>query len=280
MLFCAYSFRPQKPTTLTLANVPPYAPPPWCTNELDRKGLLELRLMCEFDKIPDEELVRFLRSRKHNMRKTLALLTSHVRFLEKYRPNLILLSMLKNPMRTGCWRVLGRDRQGRPVIWARASLYNLDECTQEEFLLMVLWFFDQTARMCSAHENGEPCQITWLFDFGDFNGSYATLNSHSSASIEAVQNHFPGLISNIRVIRANWIFHKAFKALKGFMDEGFANMIEFVNNSDVTESLLSWIDPAVLPRMYGGQADVPPCPNIPNIPNITVEPMRGSKSAS
>eukprot|EP00300_Choanocystis_sp_HF-7_P003711 c12833_g1_i1.p1 GENE.c12833_g1_i1~~c12833_g1_i1.p1 ORF type:complete len:269 (-),score=30.07 c12833_g1_i1:33-839(-) len=256
--------------SLAVAIMPEYCPPLWCSAQ-DREGLLILRKNHDLDCIPDEELVRFLRSSKYNLRKTARLLDDHLWFLEKYQPSTILMSMVKNPMRTGCWRLLGRDRFGRPIIWARASLYKLDECSVEEFMTMAMWFFDQAARMCNSHSNGEPCQIAWLFDFGEYSGTLATLNSHSSASIQVVQNHFPGLISTILVVRANWVFHRAFKALKPFINEGFASTIRFLDNRDMTQQLLKVIEPEVLPKMYGGQASTPPCPNIPNLPNLPVQ---------
>eukprot|EP00300_Choanocystis_sp_HF-7_P006031 c14437_g2_i2.p2 GENE.c14437_g2_i2~~c14437_g2_i2.p2 ORF type:complete len:108 (-),score=15.90 c14437_g2_i2:283-606(-) len=92
--------RPQVYKNFAVATITAYVPPKWCSG-LDREGLVELRELSEFDCIPDEEIVRFLRSRKHNVRKTIPLLQDHVRFLKKYRPNLILMSMLRNAMSTG-----------------------------------------------------------------------------------------------------------------------------------------------------------------------------------
>eukprot|EP00300_Choanocystis_sp_HF-7_P000155 c10131_g1_i1.p1 GENE.c10131_g1_i1~~c10131_g1_i1.p1 ORF type:complete len:283 (+),score=57.73 c10131_g1_i1:25-873(+) len=248
---------------------PAYIVPNWCTDDRERFFLIELREEAEFDLVSDDKAVRVLRAKGHLPRRAMNVLRNHVVWLGKYQPETITWSMLRVQVRTGCWRMMGHDKAGRPIIWIRTCFWNPEEFTIDQFVMMITWFILQASGM---RRNGAETVIGFM-DSAGWKASHVLYHKHSQALVDTAQKQFPELVGSIWLANANWLFHQAWKVIKGWCDEDFQRKIRFFSNETLTQEFLEFVDADELPKMYGGNKETPGVPNVPGIENIVVEPV-------
>eukprot|EP00300_Choanocystis_sp_HF-7_P033258 c45564_g1_i1.p1 GENE.c45564_g1_i1~~c45564_g1_i1.p1 ORF type:complete len:317 (-),score=56.64 c45564_g1_i1:52-1002(-) len=227
------------------------------------QALWHLRKGRDFACFNDDELLRFLRSKKLDVLQTARVVERHKRWVEDFKPQLVLMRFVEAPMRMGVWRVMGIDKQNRPVILIRMGLFNPPaDLTVENYVLMTVWFMQQLVYLMDQSQ-AQSCLC--VFDLHDWQARHALFSKHFAQSVEVIKLHYPLVISRMYAIRPSWIFHQTFKALKGFFDD---DRLRFVQTPDVQRILLEDIDEDVLPDLYGGKAPMPGVPNIPGIQDL------------
>lgn len=75
-------------------------------------------------------------------------------------------------------------------------------------------------------------------------------------AFEVLQSHYPDRIDKIFMVNAPLIFNGLWKVVSKLIDEGTKKKIIFLNNKNLTETLLKEIDAEFLPKDYGGNADL------------------------
>eukprot|EP00300_Choanocystis_sp_HF-7_P027042 c32105_g1_i1.p1 GENE.c32105_g1_i1~~c32105_g1_i1.p1 ORF type:complete len:280 (+),score=59.91 c32105_g1_i1:1-840(+) len=241
-----------------------YNLPEWCVDEREKKMLLHVRALKEFDNLSDEEVVRFLQTRNYNKRKTITALKGHLHWQEKYNPSTILMDFVMNPLSTGLLRIIGCDKKGRPIVWWQSEFFNVTAFTADEFVLLLTWTFQQAKYMMRDGAN----QIIYLADMGHWRPAHLLYPKHSTAAMNTIENHFPGFMANMIVVRLNKYYLQVANLMSGWSNEHTNQVIQTIPDSELTERLLGIMDADILPQVYGGKAR-PPCPNIPGIENIS-----------
>eukprot|EP00300_Choanocystis_sp_HF-7_P016345 c19383_g1_i1.p1 GENE.c19383_g1_i1~~c19383_g1_i1.p1 ORF type:complete len:309 (+),score=44.58 c19383_g1_i1:40-966(+) len=280
-----------------------YRVPEWCTDPRDCEALAWFRQTDAYDLVSDEKILEFFHLKQYSTHKTAALLRIHVEWIRKYQPANITFDMIRVPLRTGCWRVMGHDKLGRPIVWLQIQYWNVHEYSADEvclpipanrgskslhnsfcfesarltllwlqYISFLTWFVKQ---LLELRRDGAT-QIVGVFDYSGWKSTHLLYVAHIRAVLDTAQYHFPGLVGMVYVVRANWVFHKAWKVIKPWCDEETQRTVVFVLDSAITTTLLEVMDRSVLPTIYGGDAATPPCPNIPGIDNIIIEGLVSS----
>ena len=81
------------------------------------------------------------------------------------------------------------------------------------------------------------------------------------------------------MIRAGWLFNRFYKALSSKPHFEQQAKIRLLSPSEMAAEFNVLMDRSVIPKIFGGDAEMPPCPNFPGIENIAVEPVVAPKSA-
>eukprot|EP00300_Choanocystis_sp_HF-7_P000142 c10119_g1_i2.p1 GENE.c10119_g1_i2~~c10119_g1_i2.p1 ORF type:complete len:302 (+),score=58.14 c10119_g1_i2:65-907(+) len=265
----------------TSKNKPPRPAPVFSiTDSADENGselaaFRELRDVKAFSNLSNETILRFLRYKDNNIRQARHMLSQHALWVERYQPNTILLDFVREQVKWGSCRIMGCDKSQRPILWMQLQYWHPESCSLEQYVLLLAWFTNQIAIMCKKCPSGQ-CVI--VMDFSGWKRSHGLYVKHAQEYINTTQKQIPYLIHRSFLVRANWKFHQAWKVLKGFCLEEHRAKIVFVSDDVLHQTLAQHIDVDVLPKVYGGTAKIPPCPNIPGIDNIDEAPSEPDDS--
>jgi len=129
---------------------------------------LRRRLPVDSAGTPAEVIVRFLRATNFSRDANgdfLAegLLSDHLRWRKKWRPESITLDECRVAMSSGVVRFLGLGRQGHPVLWIQASLWNPQDYAPKEMTQFVTFWLVQAEKIMRA--NGTS-KVLLVFDVG------------------------------------------------------------------------------------------------------------------
>eukprot|EP00300_Choanocystis_sp_HF-7_P016347 c19383_g1_i3.p1 GENE.c19383_g1_i3~~c19383_g1_i3.p1 ORF type:complete len:278 (+),score=52.08 c19383_g1_i3:21-854(+) len=268
MMKCCSWSKPSQVESLRLG----YRVPEWCTDPRDCEALAWFRQTDAYDLVSDEKILEFFHLKQYSTHKTAALLRIHIEWIQKYQLVNSTFDMIRAPLRTGSWRVMGHDKLGRPIVWFQTQYWNVNEYSADEYILFLAWL----AKQLLAMRRDGATQIVAVLDYTGWKSTHLLYSAHIRALVDTVQIHFPGMLAAAYVVRAKWVFHKTWKIVKPWCEEELQQLIVFVLDSDITSTLLEVMDRSVLPTIYGGDAATPPCPNIPGIDNIIIEGLVSS----
>lgn len=255
---------PRKPSAEPQVAKRQYTVPDWCVDKQQIDLLIRVRQLENFDSIPDEEVVAFLKSLRFDHRATILALEEHLLWVEKFQPSAIELDHVVGPISSGSLRMLGWDRQGRPVIWGQARYYNNTYgFSPDDSTRAVIWILRQVKAL--ARDGAR--EIVLVNDISNF----AHSSGHTKAFIDTLQNHLPGYVGLSLIVGASWFFHQIWRIIKPWLHEEARAVTRFISDAERLDVLQSIMDVDIIPEMYGGKAN-PPCPNIPGIENFS-EPI-------
>eukprot|EP00300_Choanocystis_sp_HF-7_P016113 c1929_g1_i1.p1 GENE.c1929_g1_i1~~c1929_g1_i1.p1 ORF type:complete len:243 (+),score=43.75 c1929_g1_i1:27-755(+) len=229
----------------------------------DKEGLAEIRKLDEFAALENEEIVRFLRARRYNIAATTKMLRNHVAWLEKYRPREVQMESLEIAIRSGSWRMWGRDKKGHPILFVDVGKWNPQDYDIDYYIRMCAWFLLRAVEM---QPEGISSTVV-VFDMSGWQLRFGYYMSYVQKLLDAQQNHAPETLEAVYLTHVPWIFQQAWKIIRPWIDERTAAKISFVSDDQIAPLLSERIDQEVLPREYGGSADMPGVPNVPGYPN-------------
>ncbi|BBN04121.1 hypothetical protein MPTK1_3g02130 [Marchantia polymorpha subsp. ruderalis] len=200
----------------------------------------------------DRELLRFLRSRSMDMDKAAAAFVSHQKWRSEYVPKGRFTEAdlpTELDAKKSYW--IEQDKKGRPVLLTlgRNHVYNKQD--PGEFTRFLVYALDKAIA-------GAPPNTHNFLTVVDLKGiGVKNLDSKSLlVAFEVLQNHYPDRIDKIFMVNAPLIFNGLWKVVSKLIDEGTKKKIIFLNNKNLTETLLKEIDAEFLPKDYGGNADL------------------------
>lgn len=198
--------------------------------------------------LDDALLLRFLRARKFNLKKSEALLREHLEWREKVRPQAIKPEDVEKSLSGGCWRLGGRAKDGSPIIYVQTALWNYNDFTVEEYNKYIAFWMERCARSMTG--SGLERHVV-LFDMKGWSLGMARPNPMRMAAnlISIQQNHYPETLHTAIVVNVPTIFWGAWKVLTNFIDPVTAAKVLFVSKQ---EEVLAIIDKSQLMKQYGG----------------------------
>ncbi|KAI9670255.1 MAG: hypothetical protein M1831_006469 [Alyxoria varia] len=220
---------------------------------------------------PDALLLRFLRARKWDVEKALAMLIAATR----WRAREIHLDddlMLKgeawfaekekhgtNPqdkklggdfitqLRMGKSFVHGTDKEGRPMCFVRVRLHKGGEQSEESLEKFTVYTIETTRLMLT------PPVDTAMIVFDMTNFAMANLDyTPVKFMIKCFEANYPESLGAICVHRSPWIFNTAWTMIRGWLDPVVASKVHFTKDASELEQ---FVPRANIPKELGGDED-------------------------
>ena len=220
--------------------------------------------------LDDACLLRFLRARGFNGFKATSMLREHLAFRRQWRPHEITADdpKVKQFLDSGVWSVLGYTKNNHPLELVRFRLFKPEDYTVDEFTRCIIYTREFIAgKLLESAGAPKPDADDHDFMLQErtmvlFDASEWSIFQHGTplamrqmrVLVEALQSHWPETLGVAAIVNAPATFRWAFAIIKRWMDEETASRMSYVTHADELREL---IDPTVLPRKYGGEADDP-----------------------
>ena len=172
-------------------------------------------------------LLRYLRARDYNVKKSSAMMKATLAWRAEYRPWEISARdpLLEQEAVTGKQYRHGYDRHGHPVIVMRPGLENFVGDSDARFRY---WVYTMEAAVRDAEARG--CEkLVWLIDYKGWSMK-STDSKTSKATLSTVQNHYPERLFVGLMLDPPFAFWLFWKILTPFMADVTKKKVQFVNN--------------------------------------------------
>ncbi|CCH44796.1 hypothetical protein BN7_4364 [Wickerhamomyces ciferrii] len=206
---------------------------------------------------PDNLILRFLRARKWDSDKALAMLahTLHWRLKESHVEDLLFGGEkrgidngedgfhLQFKLSKAYFR--GYDNEGRPIVIIRPRLHHSNEQTEEDIQKYTLLVIEEARLLLK--EPVDSCSV--LFDLTDFtmsNMDYAPVKF----MIGVFEAHYPESLGKLFIHKAPWIFPPIWNIVKNWLDPVVAAKISFTKTA---KDLHQFIPMKYIPNSLGGE---------------------------
>ncbi|KAH3661788.1 hypothetical protein OGAPHI_005966 [Ogataea philodendri] len=206
---------------------------------------------------PDNLILRFVRARKWDVDKSLAMIAHTMTWRSKeFGVEKLLregeLGLLEDGRKgvikqfeTGKCYIRGFDKTGRPIVFIRPRFHFPSEQTEEEVEMFTILVIEY-ARLI-LNEPVDSCSV--VFDLTGFtmgNMDYTSVKF----IIKAFEAHYPESLGVLFIHSAPWIFGGIWNIVKNWLDPVVASKIVFAKKY---EDLLKVIDAKHLPKDLGGE---------------------------
>lgn len=195
-------------------------------------------------------LIRYLKARDWDLKKSLKLLISSIEWREKTQPDSIYASDLTAQAISGKTYRRGFDKLGRPVIYMTPARENSTD--YEKNLQLIVYTVERA--IDSMGPNVE--QMVLIVDFNHFSTQVQPPLSVCKEMINIMSNHYPERLGACYIVDSPFIFSMLWKAIKPFINSATRAKVHFVNGQDEKESVFSKIfDLTTLESRFGGTHD-------------------------
>lgn len=216
----------------------------------------------------DVYLLRFLRARKFDMKKTIIMWNNFIQFRKDEKADELLnydypeLDEVKKHYPHAYFKT---DKIGRPVFYERAGMLNYHELmkvtTMERFQKYFIKEYEELLTDvlpgCSKALGKRVDQTVYIMDLKG--GALKLLAGKTSDFVKGLmkigQDNYPEILGRMFIINAPMIFYGIWALFKNFVDEKTRNKINILGSSYQKE-LLEVIDEENLPDFLGGKATV------------------------
>ncbi|KAJ1967934.1 phosphatidylinositol transfer protein csr1 [Dispira parvispora] len=199
---------------------------------------------------PDSILLRFLRARKWNVDKALAMILTALRWRIESRVDEVITlgeeGLDLKILEKGISFLHGEDKQGRPVVVTRVKMHRKDDQTVEEMTRYLIWTIE-TLRMFLAPGMET---VTIIFDLSDFTMANMDFN-FVKILIRCLEAYYPESLGALLIYNAPWIFSGVWRMISPLLDPVVASKINFIDQKQQFEN---FIDPTQLVDWLGGQS--------------------------
>ncbi|KAL2194761.1 CRAL-TRIO domain-containing protein [Corynascus similis CBS 632.67] len=213
---------------------------------------------------PDVLVLRFLRARKWDVDRAMAMLVSAINWRHEQgleagvirRGDSIGLAANKSALsaddksfmaqyRSGKAYVRGHDREGRPVFIIKVRLHDPKLQSPESMEMFVLHNIE-TIRTTLRHPREKSCLIFDLTGFGLKNMDFHVVKF----LVQVFEARYPEYLGVVLVHNAPFIFWGVWRVIKPWLDPVIASKINFTNSA---ADLARFIAPEDLQTCYGGK---------------------------
>jgi len=194
-------------------------------------------------------LLRFLRARKFNVKKSLVMIQDDNLFREQFRGRNFQLSDFASLIvfsDDGIWRHGGCDKVGRPVVYAKPALFFPSQITDdEELVLFFVYYMDSLLKIADAEGREDFAIICDLkgWSFKNFSLPLTRL------LINILQNYYPERLGRVFVLNMPMLFRGAWNIIYPLLDERTRCKICIKNANKL---MLETISAEMLEKKYGG----------------------------
>ncbi|XP_046332382.2 retinaldehyde-binding protein 1-like [Haliotis rufescens] len=199
----------------------------------------------------DKYLMRFLRTKKFDVKKTYDMMEAYVKFRSKYQSitDQLTFNGVRHALEESFPGVLPvKDKQGHVVIIYDTGSWDHDKLSFDEMLASFLFLLENLVE----NEENQIRGFVVLETYEDYHITQAMRMKASDIKklVDMLQGAFPGRFKGFHVIRQPWYFSMVMALARPFMRNKLASRI-FVHGNNL-KKLYEWISPEHLPERYGG----------------------------
>ncbi|XP_076940389.1 uncharacterized protein LOC143609546 [Bidens hawaiensis] len=230
------------------------------SSEVEHNKILQMRELVEKQDATSKEyddltFRRFLRARDLDIDKACAMFLKYLKWRKTFVPNgSISVSEIPNHIAQNKLFMQGTDKTGRLITVAFGGRHYPNKGGGlEEFKRYVVFTLEKIiSRMPQGQEKFVSIADIqgWGYTNSDIRGYLAALS--------ILQDYYPERLGKMFVVHVPYVFMAAWKMIYPFIDEKTKKKIVFVENKQLTSTLLKDIDESQLPDIYGGKLKLVP----------------------
>ncbi|KAG2387492.1 hypothetical protein C9374_001086 [Naegleria lovaniensis] len=221
--------------------------------EKDRPKLTRYQEYYVFGAEPNYHcLIRYLRARDFDVKKSYDLLKSTLEWLEDFKPYLITASKMTKEAATGKIFCRGFDKFNRPVVYMSPGKENTYD-GEGNIQLLVYSLFTAVARMPPG-----VSQMTWICNFEGYTMKNAPSLSVCKQTVSILSSHFPERLGVALIVNPPKVFSWFWKLISPFIPPVTKEKIKFCNSSkkeDMIEFFSPYFTLDMLPKDFNGNLD-------------------------
>eukprot|EP00250_Pteridium_aquilinum_P012918 c21028_g2_i1 orf=125-928(+) len=202
--------------------------------------------------VDDSACMRFLRARNMHVDKAAKMFVQYHTWRASFVPlGCILVDQVVSELNTGKIALQGHSKKGHPLMIALACKHypnKHDICTFKRFVVHIL---DKT--IASAPPGVETAIV--IVDLNHLGYKNVDIKGFV-AGFQLLQNYYPERLGALYMVNVPKFFLSMWKMMARFLDKATTEKIVFLEDHNMTEVLLSEVDAATLPSMFGGKAEL------------------------
>ena len=219
--------------------------------------------------LDNDILIRFLRARKLNIKKSTEMIVNYCEWKEKINLDKLYLAYEfkpKNKLKTIFPHGFHKTtKDGYPIYLHVMSFYNPEEFFKigspdeiTTYAASVIEILNREYfKICSQVKNTYIYGVYGILDFKGINSSILSNKFFGYVkSLLKLQDYYPEIIAGIIIINTGFLFRTFFTACKVFIDSKTKKKIK-VYSDKYQEGLLEVIDKENIPKFFGGNCDCP-----------------------
>ncbi|KDP23257.1 hypothetical protein JCGZ_23090 [Jatropha curcas] len=224
------------------------------SNEIEQNKVRIMRAHVEREdpssKDEDDLVIRrFLRARELDIEKASTLFLKYLSWRRTFLPNgFISTSEIPNELAQNKLFMQGVDKKNHPIVVVFGAKHKPYKGSLEEFKRFVAFTLE---RICARMPPGQEKFVAiadlegWGYTNSDIRGYLAALS--------ILQDCYPERLAKLYIVHVPYIFMTAWKVIYPFIDKKTKKKIIFVENKNLTSTLLDDIDESQVPDIYGGK---------------------------
>lgn len=199
--------------------------------------------------VDDFMIRRFLRARDLNVEKASSMFLKFLKWRRTAVPNgFISEAQIQNELAQSKLIMQGFSKKGNPVVISLPSRHYPSKRDMEEFKNLVVYYLD---KLCASMPTGQEKLIV-IADFQGWGYSNCDIRGYLAA-LEIVQSYYPERLGKVFLVHVPFLFMKAWKIIYSFIDNNTKHKFIFVEDKNLSTTLLEDIDDSQLPEIYGGK---------------------------
>jgi len=207
--------------------------------------------------LDDMCLLRYLRARDYNIDKAYKMIIDSVTWRRTFKPETIKFSEVEPIARTGCVYVSGKDKMGRPLIYARPYRDDLATGpvdTPTKFKHLVYWVEKGFTEMDKS-KGVEG--FTLITDYKNFGRRHMDTKTNMEV-LHYLNNQCPERMGKTFFLDPPFLFWVGWKIISPFLSQATMNKVNFIKSTTVNgkrtfPDMLKYIDEEVLEAEFGGK---------------------------
>lgn len=204
--------------------------------------------------VDDATLLRFLRARKMDVAKASDMFIKDWRWRNQFAPQgCISEDAVSRQLEAEKAFLQGIDKKGRPLLVIIGAKHFSKDRDLEEFKRYCYYCIEKVIASMPAGKE----QYVILFD----SAGTGFRNVDTSASLmmaDFLQAHYPERMAKLFLVNTSTLFHGVYKLIEPAVDPITRTKIIMVNDTEMETLFTEEIGKEILPRAYGGTADLIP----------------------
>jgi len=207
--------------------------------------------------LDDMWLLRYLRARDYHIERAYKMLIDTIEWRRVRKPDTITLADVEVMARTGCVYINGKDKKGRPIIYARPSREdNLKQPVETETKFNHLMYWVERGFAMMDKSKGVET-FTLITDYKNFGRKHMDMKANMEV-LGYLNNHCPERMGKTFFLDPPFLFWVGWKVISPFLSQATLNKVNFIKSSSRTDQrnfpeIFEVIDEDVLEEEFGGK---------------------------
>jgi len=194
-------------------------------------------------------MFRFLKGRAFNVKDAKETILEAIEYFAKNRPDLVTEEMISNEIKQEKSFWFGFDKQGHPCLVVKAARHFVSKRDLEEMTKYIQWTIEKGLNLMKS----KPGIHKYTVIYDRTNYVRDNFDIDVGQRLMEMAKYAPERISQIFVVKPNWLYHVLFAVIKPFMHPDTMAKIH-LTKWDPSEELLQVFEPDQLLVEYGGKA--------------------------